>query len=107
MTVLDYYKILNLSKMASTEEIKGRYVVQPDEDGKTTVRWIDGVLVTAMKKGYWVVIEEGNFMPEELASAFYSVMDDRRNIILDEHENEIIQAHPEFSRNKQVPGCPI
>jgi MoxR-like ATPase len=88
--------VLNMTAGASTEEVKGRYVAYPDEEGKTAVKWVDGVLVSAMKRGDWVVIEEANFMPEELASAFYSVMDDRRNIILDEHENEIVQAHPEF-----------
>ncbi len=88
--------ILNMTAGATIEEIKGRYVVQPDEDGKTRVVWIDGALVMAMKKGYWIVIEEANFLPEELASVFYSVMDDRRNIIIDEHENEIVKAHPDF-----------
>ncbi len=88
--------VLNMTAGASTEEVKGRYVAYPDEEGKTAVKWVDGVLVTAMKRGDWVVIEEANFMPEELASAFYSVMDDRRNIILDEHENELVKAHPEF-----------
>lgn len=88
--------ILNMTCGASVEEVKGRYVVQPNESGDTTVKWIDGALVTAMKKGYWIVIEETNFMPEELASVFYSVMDDRRNIVLDEHENEVITAHPEY-----------
>lgn len=88
--------VLNMTAGAGIEEVKGRYVVQPDEDGKTRVVWIDGALVTAMKKGWWIVVEEANFMPEELASVFYSVMDDRRNIVLDEHENEMVTAHPEF-----------
>ncbi|MBW3011363.1 MoxR family ATPase [Candidatus Woesearchaeota archaeon] len=88
--------VLNMTAGAGVEEVKGRYVVQPGEDGKTQVVWVDGILVTAMKKGWWIVVEEANFMPEELASVFYSVMDDRRNIILDEHENESIVAHPEF-----------
>ena len=88
--------VTNMTCGATTEEIKGRYVVQPDEDGKTQVKWVDGILVTAMKKGAWLVIEEANFMPEELASVFYSVMDDRRNTILDEHENEVVTAHEDF-----------
>lgn len=88
--------VMNMTAGASVEEVKGRYVVQPDDDGKTVVQWIDGQLVTAMKKGWWIVIEEANFMPEELASVFYSVMDDRRNLIVDEHENEMIKAHPNF-----------
>jgi midasin len=88
--------VINMTSGVGVEEIKGRYVVYPNEDGKPTVKWIDGVLVTAMKKGYWLVIEEANFMPEELASVLYSVMDDRKNIILDEHENEEVKAHEDF-----------
>lgn len=88
--------VLNMTAGAGIEEVKGRYVVQPDETGKTVVKWIDGSLVVAMKKGWWIAIEESNFMPEELASVFYSVMDDRKNIILDEHENEVVKAHSEF-----------
>jgi nitric oxide reductase NorQ protein len=86
----------NMTVHTGVEELKGRYVVKPGEGGAMQLQWVDGQLVEAMRRGDWVVIEEANFMPEEISSVMYSVMDDRREIVLDEHENEVIKAHPDF-----------
>lgn len=89
--------ILNMTVDTEVEEIKGRLVPKYNKDTKELeFKWINGVLVDAMLYGHWLVIEEANFMNEELASVFYSVMDHRRNIQLDEHENELIKAHEDF-----------
>lgn len=89
--------ILNMTVDTEVEEIKGRLVPVYDDIKKELVfKWVNGVLVDAMLKGEWIVIEEANFMNEELASVFYSVMDHRRNIQLDEHKNELIKAHEDF-----------
>lgn len=89
--------ILNMTVDTLIEEIKGRLVPTYNEEKKELeFRWVNGVLVDAMQKGDWIVIEEANFMNEELASVFYSVMDHRRNIQLDEHKNELITAHKDF-----------
>lgn len=89
--------ILNMTADTEVEEIKGRLVPEYNEGTKELeFKWINGVLVEAMLNGNWLVIEEANFMNEELASVFYSVMDHRRNIQLDEHENELIKAHEDF-----------
>lgn len=88
-------RILNMTADTAVEEIKGRYV-PTSKNGKILLKWVDGTLVKAMKDGDWLCVEEANFMNEEIASVFYSVMDHRRNIQLDEHENEEIEAHPEF-----------
>jgi len=64
--------------------------------GETIIKWVDGILVQAMKRGEWLVVEEFNFMPEEISSVFYSVMDDRRSLTIDEHKGELVQAHPDF-----------
>lgn len=89
--------ILNMTVDTEVEEIKGRLVpMYNGGDKKLEFKWVNGVLVDAMLNGDWIVIEEANFMNEELASVFYSVMDHRRSIQLDEHENELIKAHNEF-----------
>jgi MoxR-like ATPase len=87
---------LNMTVNTSVDEIKGRFVVHPMPDGRIGVKWIDSQLVKAMREGHWVVIEEANFMRDEVASVLYSIMDDRREVILDEHEGEVIKAHPDF-----------
>lgn len=89
--------ILNMTVDTEIEEIKGRMVPIYDESAKELAfKWVNGILVESMLKGDWLVIEEANFMNEELASVFYSVMDHRRSIQLDEHKNELIKAHEEF-----------
>lgn len=88
--------ILNMTAHTTIEETKGKHIVRSKPDGTTEIAWINGVLTDAIKNGWWLVVEEANFMNEELASVFYSVMDDRRQIILDEKEKEIINAHPDF-----------
>ena len=89
--------ILNMTVDTEVEEIKGRLVPKYNKGTKELeFQWVNGVLVDAMLNGHWLVIEEANFMNEELASVFYSVMDHRRNIQLDEHENELIKAHEDF-----------
>lgn len=87
---------LNMTVHASTDEIKGKYIVKPNKEGKAEVTWIKGIVADAMESGKWICIEEANFMNEELASVFYSIMDDRRELVLDEHENEVITAHEDF-----------
>ena len=89
--------ILNMTVDTEVEEIKGRLVpIYNGGDKKLEFKWVNGVLVDSMLNGDWIVIEEANFMNEELASVFYSVMDHRRSIQLDEHENELIKAHDDF-----------
>lgn len=87
---------LNMTVNTSIDEIKGRYVLKPNKDGAMSADWFSSSIVNMMKNGGWVVIEEANFMRDEVASVLYSVMDDRREIILDEHEGEVIKAHKDF-----------
>jgi len=90
-------RILNMTVDTEIEEIKGRLVPTQNKEGEgLNFKWVNGVLVEAMLKGDWIVIEEANFMNEEMASVFYSIMDHRRNVQLDEHENELIRAHDDF-----------
>jgi len=90
-------RILNMTVDTEIEEIKGRLVPTQDKANKgLNFKWVNGVLVEAMINGDWLVIEEANFMNEEMASVFYSIMDHRRNVQLDEHENELITAHDDF-----------
>ena len=90
--------ILNMTATSGVDELKGRTIVKPSSTvmAKTIVEWIYGQLARAMQEGAWLCIEEANFMNEEMASVLYSVMDFRRSLTIDEHENEVIKAHPDF-----------
>lgn len=88
--------ILNMTTHTSVDEIKGKWVVKPKPTGESEVTWVKGLLVEAMEQGHWLAVEEFNFMSEELSSVFYSALDDRKSVILDEHENEEVKAHKDF-----------
>jgi MoxR-like ATPase len=82
---------LNMTVNKTEDDIKGKWVPK----GKDFV-WVDGLLTKAMKEGAWIVVEEANFMATEISSNFYSPMDDRREMVLEEKDGETIKAHEDF-----------
>jgi hypothetical protein len=68
----------------------GRLV--PDTDGKLV--WRDGIFTHFFRHGGVLVIDEGDFLPQKIASVLHGSVDDRRLLTLLEHEGEVIKAHP-------------
>jgi len=58
--------------------------------------WIDGAVITALKNGYWLILDEINFSKSEVLPILNSVLDYRKRIELKEHNNELINAHKNF-----------
>jgi len=92
--------ILNMTTNTTIEEIKGKWLItgklETGSSGSSQIKWLNGAVTDALQNGYWLLIEESNFMNEDLASVMYSVLDDRKQIILDEKEREEINAHEDF-----------
>jgi len=82
---------VSLNGNTSTEEIIGRWLV---ENGTTV--WQDGVLITAMKLGYWIVFDEINSALPEILFTLHSLLDDERAVRLAEKDNEYVKAHKNF-----------
>lgn len=59
-------------------------------------RWIDGPLVTAMKEGRPLLIDDATVIAPKVMAVLYPAMDGRREIIVKEHEGEIIKAEEGF-----------
>lgn len=68
----------------------GRLV--PDTDGKLV--WRDGIFTHFFRHGGVLVIDEGDFLPQKIASVLHGSVDDRRLLTLLEHDGEVINAHP-------------
>ena len=81
----------NLTGQTGVDQLVGRYLA----NDKGTY-WIDGVLIQAMKNGWWIVLDEINMALPEVLSKLHSLLDDDRKIILDEKEGEVIEPHPNF-----------
>ncbi|XP_025407976.1 midasin-like [Sipha flava] len=55
----------------------------------------EGVLVEAMKKGHWIVLDELNLAPTDVLEALNRVLDDNRELFIPETQTTI-KAHPGF-----------
>lgn len=75
----------------SVEDIVGRWIV---EGGDT--KWVDGILIEAMKKGYWFLADEINAAGAEINFIYHSLLDDDGRVILAEKGNEVVIPHSNF-----------
>jgi midasin len=49
-----------------------------------------------MKKGQWLLLDEMNLAEPQILERINSLLDDDRNIVLREHDGEIVVPHPDF-----------
>lgn len=75
----------------SIEDIVGRYLI----DDKGT-RWQDGILIEAMKKGYWFLADEINAASAEINFIYHQLLDDDARVIMVEKGHEVVIPHPNF-----------
>lgn len=64
-------------------------------------RWQDGLVVTAMKRGWWVVLDELNLAEPQILERLNPVLERHPSIVLTEHDNSVIggsalPVHPDF-----------
>ncbi|KAK1444881.1 hypothetical protein BgAZ_107870 [Babesia gibsoni] len=59
------------------------------------LRFNYGPIVTAMREGHWVILDELNLAPSQILEALNRILDDNREIYVPE-TGETIQSHPEF-----------
>jgi len=63
----------------------------------TTGRFVfqEGPLVTAARRGDWVILDELNLAPSEVLEALNRLLDDNREILIHE-TGEVVKPHPRF-----------
>jgi MoxR-like ATPase len=86
------YKRINLDGMITVEDLIGEY--KPTEDKHFT--WKDGVLTKFVKNGGIFVCDEINSAPADILFLLHSLLDDERQIVIRQHEGEVIKAHKDF-----------
>ncbi len=74
-----------------TTDLIGRYELKA---GKT--EWIYGPLPQAMQYGTIFYADEINMARPDIVSRLHGCLDDRRSIIVSEHEEELIEAHSRY-----------
>jgi len=83
---------INLNDMTDITEIIGGY--KPNEQGRP--EWHDGIVVEAMRKGQWLLLDEINLADPAILERMNSLLDDDRYLVLTEKNNEIVKSHENF-----------
>ncbi|KAL0216461.1 hypothetical protein P9112_008645 [Eukaryota sp. TZLM1-RC] len=89
---------INFSEHSDLLEIIGSFVPNPNnnsDDNSPDFFWSDGILLTALKEGSWVILDEINLAPQQVLEGLNSILDHRRSIFVPEI-NDLITAHPNF-----------
>ncbi|QKX59888.1 uncharacterized protein TRUGW13939_07030 [Talaromyces rugulosus] len=82
---------INNHEHTDLQEYLGSYV--STDDG--SLRYQEGVLVEALRNGYWIVLDELNLAPSDVLEALNRLLDDNRELFLPETQ-EVIHPHPNF-----------
>ncbi|KAL6259527.1 hypothetical protein P5V15_009444 [Pogonomyrmex californicus] len=82
---------INNHEHTDLQEYVGSYVA--DEKGKLVFK--EGVLVDAMRKGYWIILDELNLAPSDVLEALNRVLDDNRELFILETQ-QVVKAHEHF-----------
>lgn len=82
---------INNHEHTDLQEYIGSYVA--DASGKLVFR--EGLLVEAMRKGHWIILDELNLAPTDVLEALNRVLDDNRELFIPETQ-ETVKANPNF-----------
>lgn len=85
------YRRVNLNGGTTADELIGRILLN-----KEGTFWQDGILTEALRKGYWIVIDEINAAGADVLFTLHSLLDDDKMIVLAENGGEIVRPHEEF-----------
>ncbi|KAF9575027.1 AAA ATPase midasin [Mortierella alpina] len=82
---------INNHEHTDLQEYIGTYI--SNSDGQLVFQ--EGVLVEALKNGYWIVLDELNLAPSDVLEALNRLLDDNRELVIPE-TGEIVKPHPDF-----------
>lgn len=82
---------INNHEHTDLQEYIGTYAA--DLSGKLSFR--EGVLVQAMRHGYWIILDELNLASTDILEALNRVLDDNRELYIAETQT-LVKAHPNF-----------
>lgn len=83
---------INNHEHTDLQEYLGTYV--SDERGQ--LKFQEGVLVEALRNGYWIVLDELNLAPTDVLEALNRLLDDNRELLIPETQ-EVVKPHPDFT----------
>jgi midasin len=82
---------VNNHEHTDLQEYLGSYV----SDSNGQLRFQEGILVEALRHGYWIVLDELNLAPSDILEALNRLLDDNRELFIPETQ-ETIKPHEDF-----------
>ncbi|CCG84812.1 protein of unknown function [Taphrina deformans PYCC 5710] len=82
---------INNHENTDLQEYLGSYM--SDDQGNLSFQ--EGILVEAIRKGHWLVLDELNLAPSDVLEALNRLLDDNRELLIPETQ-EVIKPHPSF-----------
>ena len=82
---------INNHEHTDLQEYLGTY--KPDLGGQLVYH--DGILVEALKGGYWIVLDELNLAPTDVLEALNRLLDDNRELVIPETQ-QVVRPHENF-----------
>lgn len=82
---------INNHEHTDLQEYLGSYVSGPDGQ----LQFQEGVLVQALREGYWVVLDELNLAPTDVLEALNRLLDDNRELLIPETQ-QVVKPHQNF-----------
>ena len=81
---------INNHEHTDLQEYLGTYV-----SGPSGLHFEEGLLVRALREGYWLVLDELNLAPSDILEALNRLLDDNRELLIPETQ-ETVRPHPDF-----------
>ncbi|CAF1193986.1 unnamed protein product [Didymodactylos carnosus] len=82
---------INNHEHTDIQEYIGTYTATASGD----LLFREGILVEAMRKGFWIILDELNLAPSDVLEALNRVLDENRELFITETQ-ETVQAHERF-----------
>ena len=82
---------INNHEHTDLQEYLGTYI--SGSDGR--LQYQEGVLVQALREGYWVILDELNLAPTDVLEALNRLLDDNRELLIPETQ-QVVRPHEDF-----------
>ncbi|KAL8788560.1 MAG: hypothetical protein Q9213_001633 [Squamulea squamosa] len=82
---------INNHEHTDLQEYLGTYVSGPDGQ----LHYQEGILVQALREGFWIVLDELNLAPTDVLEALNRLLDDNRELFIPETQ-QVVRPHENF-----------